>query len=156
MEQGQGMSDNIKELVSRLRAFCTETRAINVRDVHVAADALETLVAERDRLKDEVEWVRAMATLVLDGAEALDIMEVLRAERDRLRNEKVAGGPRPEAMGGTPPATDPASAVCEWTRTPYTAMYSSTCCDENYLHKVTASGMCHRCDKPIKFTEAKE
>ena len=56
-------------------------------DIFAAVDTIEALRAERDRLKDEVE---------------------------RLRNEKVAGGPRPEAMGGTPPATDPAPAVCEW------------------------------------------
>ena len=77
-------------------------------------------------------------------ARLMDEIKLLRAERDRLKAALEAK------------QTDPASAVCVWTRTPYTAMYSSTCCDENYLHKVTASGMCHRCDKPIKFTEAKE
>lgn len=53
------------------------------------------------------------------------------------------------------PDADPAPAVCEWTRTPYTALYSS-CCDEDYLRNVTDSGMCHRCGLPIKFAEAKE
>jgi DNA repair exonuclease SbcCD ATPase subunit len=56
------MSEDIKELVKRLRAFCTETHAINgrtiltvasVRDVHAAADALEALVKERDELAME-------------------------------------------------------------------------------------------------------
>lgn len=49
------MTTDIKELAKRLRAIFTETRAINVRDVHAAADTLEALVAERDRLKAALE-----------------------------------------------------------------------------------------------------
>lgn len=49
------MSNEIKELAKRLRAFCTETRAINVRDVHAAAEALEALVAERDSLREVID-----------------------------------------------------------------------------------------------------
>jgi prefoldin subunit 5 len=45
------------------------------------------LRAERDSLRAALERVRAMATLVLDGAEALDTIEALRAERDRLKGE---------------------------------------------------------------------
>lgn len=111
------MSDDIKELVKRLRAF-----------------------------RPTYGWPEEQATVVKQtlGDEAADVLERVTEERDRLKAALEAK------------QTDPASAVCVWTRTPYTAMYSSTCCDENYLHKVTASGMCHRCDKPIKFTEGEQ
>ena len=74
------MSDNSKELVKRLRAFCTETRAINVRDVHAAADALESLVAERDRLKGEVERYRERHKEYM----------ILQNDLERVAGEKVA------------------------------------------------------------------
>lgn len=93
----------------------------------------------------------------LGALEFQDSWTVLRKFDEILGDagDEVAGGPRPEAMGGTPPATEPAPAVCEWTRKPYTALYSS-CCDADYLRNVTDSGMCNRCGRPIKFTEAKE
>ena len=136
------MSDDIKKLVDRLRATFFEETVFSLTDVRDAANALEALVtecdlvrssmrsavAERDRLKDEVE---------------------------RLRNEKVAGGVAVCGDDDIPaPATDPTSAACEWTRFA-AALYSSRC-DEDYLRNVPDSGICHRCGKPIKFMEAKE
>lgn len=107
------MSDDLNKLIQRLRATFFEERDFSLHDVRDAANALEALaaecdlvrssmrsaVAERDRLKDEVE---------------------------RLRNEKVGTHGSPEldddarklaAMGQDPGATlatEPAPAVCEW------------------------------------------
>jgi hypothetical protein len=97
-------------------------------DIFAAVDTIEALRAERDRLKDEVE---------------------------RLRNEKVAGGPRPEAMGGTPPATEPAPAVCEWTD--HGPEWISTC-KHRFGAFASTKGrfFCPGCGGAIKFTEAKQ
>lgn len=152
------MSDDIKKLVARLRATFFGERDFSLHDVRDAANALEALaaecdlarssmrsaVAERDRLKDEVE---------------------------HLRNEKVAGVAALKAAGaglspasGQAPATDPAPAVCEWTRTPWGPSPSSSPldalyiprCNADYLCSVPDSGICRRCGLPVKFKEAKE
>ena len=45
-------SDDIKKLIERLRATYFEVRDFSLHDVRDAADALEALVAERDRLSE--------------------------------------------------------------------------------------------------------
>jgi len=90
------MSEDIKELVKRLRAFCTETHAINgrtiltvasVRDVHAAADALEALVKERDELAMEANTlIKTKNGLAELSAQKETRAEAAEAERDRLKN----------------------------------------------------------------------
>lgn len=77
-------------------------------------------------------------------------------------NEKVAGGPRPEAMGSTPPATDPAPAVCVWRANKYEGAYSPGCetpavwySDGGETPQKEGYNFCPSCGKPIRFVEAK-
>lgn len=79
------MSDDIKKLIQRLRATFFGERDFSLHDVRDAADALERLVAERDRLKaalvrlrdcdwvislpDRMDAVREIAREVLEAKE---------------------------------------------------------------------------------------
>ena len=131
------MSDDIKELVKALRAQGKKNYGLYAE----VADALEALVAERDRLKavldkagqfiaDEYadprvepdgEWLAREARPIYAA-----ICEALEGrEWERLPNEKVAGGPtglEHEAQVGSvsspAPATDPEvvcdTLVCIW------------------------------------------
>lgn len=156
------MSDN--DIVKMLRKIEGTSLPISVWKHHVLRAAREieqsridlqeycrdvvALTAERDRLKDEVGRLRNKTTGT-HGTPELD--------EDARKLEAMGQDP------GATFATDPAP-VCEWTRTPWgrspsasplDALYIPRC-DADYLCNVPGSGMCHRCGKPIGFTEAKK
>ena len=74
------MSDDIKELVKRLRA---PEMFLN-RDRQEAADALEALVAERDRLKAAMAVIADMLSRRLDGNRRWDLKSIYDIAREAL------------------------------------------------------------------------
>lgn len=78
------MTQDIKELVKRLRCVGLVTKGVFVGDVHAAADALETLAGEVDRLT-----LNGIHTCH-DNCPRLPCVQgreirALKAERDRLK-----------------------------------------------------------------------
>ena len=140
------MSDDIKELVKRLDEQWDRRRISDspFGDMSClladAADALEALVAERDRLKDEVE---------------------------RLRNEKVAGVAALEAAGaglspasGQAPAAEPEvvcdTLVCIWgsnltQRRSGLHDVSWVRCDGSHVQYYADNAPCSVCGRRVKF-----
>lgn len=79
------MSDEIKELAKRLRATFFEVRDFSLHDVRDAANALERVTEERDRLKAEVERLRGEQRLKSLIGPSENAVERIIAERDRLK-----------------------------------------------------------------------
>lgn len=128
------MSEEIEKLVKRLRAFCTETHAINVRDVHAAADTIEALRAENERLKAALELVQ------FNGWQ-------LSTQRQQQHWE--VSKPCAQKASET-------TSVCVWTLTNLTdetGWYEKGCNSETY-ERWDGHLACPSCGKPIEFTEA--
>jgi hypothetical protein len=180
------MTTDIKELAARLRGFAARHyNAERVRMASDAADALEALagevarltsdvdalggnlekvVAERDRLADEVRSNRNLAR------KAFNMAVAARKERNRLvaamgklagfehaTDEKIAiareaGGGAFQPDFSQPHPSDAAPAVCVWKLADPDVVESG--CGQPYSAEVMRD-ICPSCGKPIKFKEAK-
>ena len=168
------MSDDIKELVKRLDEQWDRRRIGDSPFGEMsclladAADALEALVAERDRLKAALQEIADMLNRGPDSSQNWDVKSIYDIAREALEAKGTHGSPELDedaqklaAMGQDPGATfaaDPAPAVCEWTPDDFGRVrYWQPSCSRSALGAgADEKGNCYICGKLIKFTEAKE
>lgn len=142
--------DALKKFVAQACALVDRLTAQNKllrADNHELTELYDRMCVKYDQLRKALEDVARTAGQSDTRGDYIAAVSLI-GDLEQIADKALQGKDSPPA-----PATDPASAVCVWTRTPYTALYSS-CCDEDYLRNVTDSGMCHRCGLPIKFAEA--
>ena len=178
------MTPDIKALIKRLHEKTWESDRGEDDDPHTAADALEALAGEVERLQllDTLKGNFSSALLLAEQhAERAEAeRDRLKDEVERLRIEKVAGGAGSQIIGRGAdqfivddpfgPPTDPAPAVCEWTkdggRTVSTCMPGGITqwvwngnrgrSDKDIVNALLDLENCPNCWNKRKFTEAKE